>query len=102
VEAARLFRMACEGNEPTACGNLGLIYEFGRGGVVANHEEATRFYQKGCEGGDAVACRNLALMYVSGRGVPSDQAKATMLFIRACNGGDNESCELVRQRDDER
>jgi TPR repeat protein/uncharacterized caspase-like protein len=90
-EAFRLLTVACNGGVSRGCGNLGTMYQSGRG-VNQDLGQAALLYRKGC-GGDAWgACFLLGAMYETGSGVPKDLSQAMPLYRRSCEGGDGRGC----------
>lgn len=49
----------CKGNEPAACGDLGVLTENGEG-VKADLDAALKLYAKGCDGHHLPSCRSVA------------------------------------------
>jgi len=84
-------RHACDGGAASACADLGMMYESGKG-VPASLDSARALGQRGCDGGDGRACRGLGAMYAEGRGVTRDYGKAATLFQRGCDLGTAHSC----------
>ena len=60
-EAAKLYRIACNGGEMNGCNNLGVMYVNGTG-VVQDVQEAVRFYRTACDGGEMSGCYNLEIL----------------------------------------
>ena len=59
----------------SSAGNLGYLYEMGRG-VRQDLSEAARYYLIAANGGNKYSQCNLAFCYEKGRGVPKDFAEA--------------------------
>jgi TPR repeat protein len=62
LEAARLYKLAADGGNAFAQGNLGSFYESGRGGLTKNVAEAVRLYELAANQGNAWARDRLAQM----------------------------------------
>ena len=91
AQAARLFRAACDGGNPTACNNLGALHARGIG-IRANPREAARLYRRGCDRGDPLACTNLGFLRERGFGGPADVQEAAQLYRWGCDAGDAGGC----------
>jgi len=91
TDALRLLGLACDGGVAKGCGNLGWLYQNGKG-VSPDLARAAVFYRKGCDGDGWGACFFLGVMDENGNGVPRDQAQALALYRRACDGGDGRGC----------
>jgi TPR repeat protein len=91
TDALRLLALACDGGVAKGCGNLGWLYQNGKG-VSPDLARAAVFYRKGCGGDGWGACFFLGVMVENGNGVPRDQAQAVALYRRACDGGDGRGC----------
>lgn len=68
TKAAEYSEKGCELKEGTACNNLGVLYENGRG-VKQNFSKAAEYYKKGCELNFGKACNNLGVLYKKGQGI---------------------------------
>jgi TPR repeat protein len=90
-EAFRLLTVACNGGVSRGCGNLGVMYQNGRG-VNQDLGQAAVLYRRGCSGDAWGACFLLGVMYESGSGVPRDPSQAILLYRRSCEGGDGRGC----------
>jgi len=94
-EAARLWRVACEGGNALGCTNLGVLH--GKGlGMEPDPAAAARLFAQGCEGGDAGGCTNLGVLHEKGLGMEPDPAAAARLYAQGCEGGDAGGCENLR------
>ena len=69
-----------------AQGNLGFLYDTGRG-VGQDYAEATKWYSKAAEQGNAEAQYNLGNSYREGQGVERDYAEAFKWFRKAVDEG---------------
>ncbi|MDD9946208.1 MAG: tetratricopeptide repeat protein, partial [Myxococcales bacterium] len=101
-EAATKFARACGARHAPACGELGLLYQQGRG-LEADMPRARELYQTACEGGYGRACSQLGALYLRGLGVPPDRALAMAYTDEGCNRGDGLGCvnlALMYQRGD--
>ena len=70
--------------DPETCGNLGVMYRGGKGGVRVNNSRAVALFSEACDAGNATSCVNLAEMYEFGRGVPIDAGLAAQFFQKSC------------------
>jgi TPR repeat protein len=59
IGAVTLYQRACDRGDALGCGNLGVMYEYGRGELAQDSARAIELYRRGCDGGDATACANL-------------------------------------------
>lgn len=59
VEAARLYRMACEAGSHEGCFNLALDLKNGSGELEPDAAESMRLLQRACDGGLDRACREI-------------------------------------------
>lgn len=91
VQAAALYRKACDGGSAFGCRNLALKYSVGNG-VSQSYSQAATLYRKACKEGDAGSCSNLGLLYANGTGVSQDYAEAVTLDREACDAGDRVGC----------
>ncbi|MDI9409774.1 MAG: tetratricopeptide repeat protein [Candidatus Pacebacteria bacterium] len=69
--------------------DIGIIYEFGRGGVTQDYAQAVVWYRKAAEQGNVKAQTNLGAMYRNGNGVPQDYALAVVWYRKAAEQGDS-------------
>ena len=90
TEAAALFQKACEGGEPAACLQGGLLYRDEP--VLKNLPVAAQLFQRACDGKNAEGCNDIALEYARGTAVTKDEARAASLFGQACDGGVAPAC----------
>ena len=81
--AMPLFRDACDGGNPEACDNLGII---ARDGLVGEKDEAAArpSFQRACELGKLGSCNSYGVMLFDGRGGDYDQPGANRYFEMAC------------------
>lgn len=73
-----MYPMALEGNVQ-AQGNLGMLYNLGRG-VAQDKEKAYWWFSEAAESGSINAINNLAVMYYQGSYVKKDEKQAIKLF----------------------
>jgi hypothetical protein len=81
------YRKAAEQGDATAQGNLGIMYQTGRG-VPQDDGQAVVWHRKAAEQGNAIAQTNLGAMYAMGRGVPQDYKEALSWSTKAAEAGD--------------
>lgn len=67
-EGIKYMRLAAQGGNPTACSNLGFIYEKGKYGERVNEKEALKWYRKGAELKDGPSEYGLGKFYENGMG----------------------------------
>jgi len=91
TDALRLLAVACDGGVAKGCGNLGWLYQNGKG-VSPDLARAAVLFHKGCDGDAWGACFLLGAMLENGNGVARDQGHAVALYRRACDGGDGRGC----------
>ena len=84
--ARRLFTQTAVAGGTSSSFNLGLLYEYGRGGPV-DYGKAAYWYEKAARAGDAEAQLRLALLHLRGLGVVQDLPKARALLERAAGAG---------------
>ena len=94
VQAATLFREACDAGHSASCYLLGTMLIMGRG-ALQDHPQALRLYQKACDGGDLLGCLNLGSMYRLGDSVPQDYQRTLTLYQRVCDGGQIAGCTAL-------
>ena len=86
AEAVRWYRLAADQGNARAQGNLGTMYQDGRG-VPQNYAEAVRWYRLAADQGHANAQLNLGAMYANGLGVPQNDAEAVRWYRLAADQG---------------
>jgi TPR repeat protein len=95
TEAFSQLTIACDGGIARGCGNLGTMYQNGKG-VSPDLVRAAALYRKACDGDGWGACYFLGGMYNEGTGVSKDQAQAAAFFRRACEeGSDSRGCNSL-------
>ena len=68
--------------------NLGIYYEYGKGGLTKDEIKAVEWYQKAAKAGNATAMCNLGIYYEYGEGgLTKDEAKAVEWYRKAAEGG---------------
>ncbi|MEO1479023.1 MAG: tetratricopeptide repeat protein, partial [Bacteroidota bacterium] len=91
AEAARLFRVACDGGSAGGCTFLGYLHQEGLG-VAEDAEAAARLYRQGCDGGNAGGCTFLGYLHQEGLGVAEDAEAGARLYRQGCDGGNADGC----------
>lgn len=76
-------------NVPTAQEYLGLLYEFGAGGLDKNLVKAAQLLQAASANGNSRAMAQLGILYERGDGVKRDPSHAKELFEKATASGDD-------------
>ena len=94
VRAAEYYRLACHGEDASACYNLAIRYSKGEG-VPMDRSRAAEYYRQACDGGLAAGCTNLGYLYERGYGVDRDWARALVFYQLACAGGSARDCYKV-------
>ena len=77
--ALRLFRPLADQGDAEAQGNLGIMYDQGRG-VPQDYAQAVKWYRLAANQGNAWAQKMLGFMYNLGQGVPEDYVEAHKWF----------------------
>ncbi len=122
TKARPALEKGCNGDDPRACHDLGLLLvqikagaeapkffekacaagvaascgELGKATLSADPAKAAVLLEKGCNGGDHRACGAAATLFAQGQGgVEKNLARAFGLYLRACQGGVAESCSEV-------
>lgn len=85
------WRLACEKNDATSCGNLGALYAQGMG-VPQDFAKAFELYEKACRFGQPVRCLRAGILANNGQGVAASPSRAAELFGLGCKLFDPESC----------
>jgi serine/threonine protein kinase len=91
LEAAELFRQACNGGNAASCNRLGFMYRNGEG-IAQDYSRAFTLFTKGCDAGSTGACDNLGILYDKGWGVEQDSSHAAVFFSKGCDGGGGNAC----------
>ena len=90
-QAAPLLEQACNAGSGEACGDLGQLYDSGKG-VQHNQQTAEGLYAKGCDASNGDSCSFLGVAYMDGLGVQKDPATAVTYYDKACNNGSSTGC----------
>jgi len=85
-EAARLYRLAADQDNPAAENGLGGLLETGRG-LPPDEAAAAKLYRRAADQGFAPAQYNLAVLLDQGRGGPHDEAEAARWYRKAADQG---------------
>ncbi len=96
-----LMRKACDAGHAEGCYNVGAVLALGEGGVAMDKPASIPFFEKACKGGIDSACFNLGVIYAKGEGAKEDMPKARTYFEQACRLKHRESCEIVKEIDEE-
>lgn len=91
TRAARLFQRGCDQGSATACNNLGLAHQGGRG-LPIDHARALAAFQRACSAGFAEGCSNEGALHEHGLGVPVNLGDAQRLYFQACRRGSALGC----------
>ncbi|MEL6336291.1 MAG: tetratricopeptide repeat protein [Pseudomonadota bacterium] len=91
AEAARLFRVACDGGNARGCTILGFLHHQGLG-MAVDLAAAARLYRQGCDGGSALGCSGLGVLHEKGLGMGADLAAAARLYRQGCEMGHEDVC----------
>ena len=84
ASAKRHFEVACNGNIPNACANLGVIHALGQG-VPSDNIRASGFYQKACSLNSGVGCANIGWFFEHGIGQSRDPLRAAQYYQQSCS-----------------
>ena len=84
-------RCAADAGDAVAMLNLGICYDFGKGGVGVDAAEAANWYTRATEARDppAAAYHNLAVSYFYGKGVLKNLPEAARLYRIAAEMGNH-------------
>ena len=83
-----MYRRAAEMGDLDAMRNLGVYYEYGKGGLTKDETKAVEWYQKAAEKGNARAMHNLGVCYEYGKGgLTEDTSKAVEWYKKATEAG---------------
>jgi TPR repeat protein len=94
VQAVEWFRKAADQGHARAQGNLGWMYERGRG-VAQDDVQAVEWYCKAADQGDAPGQCNLGWMYERGRGVVAkDDVQAAKWYCKAAEQPEAQAAAL--------
>lgn len=92
LEAAqRAYTTACDGNDGTACNNLGVMVRDAK----VEPARATALMKRACELGEDYGCGGWGQDLVEGRAGPLDLDAGIPLLERGCTAGDGESCFVL-------
>ncbi len=86
VSSFEFEKLGCDLDEPVACHNLGLKYEFGRG-VKTNGPLAEQAYRRACQLGNSGGCNGLGDIYAKGMARPRDDRRAVELLNNPARWG---------------
>ena len=83
-----MYRRAAEMGDLDAMRNLGVYYEYGKGGLTKDEAKAVEWYKKAAEAGNAKAMYGLGYCYFNGRGgLTKDETKAVEWYQKAAEAG---------------
>jgi TPR repeat protein len=82
----------CDRGEPTACNNVGAMYEDGEG-FEPDPARAATLYQQACGAGASLACVNLADLTIAGHG----DGSPTEILRLACETREQTACLRLGQ-----
>lgn len=85
-KAAKLLRVAADGELADAQHDLGVLYARGQG-VPKDEAEAARLYIRAAKNGSVAGEVELAIALFNGEGIPKNEAQAARLFRRAALRG---------------
>jgi TPR repeat protein len=95
VEAAALYRRACDGDGGVGCGKLGKLYYYGTG-VQKDHVRSAELFQKSCDLGAAYGCYSFGYQLARGEGIDTDIKRGLKLMQGACDdNGLADSCGVL-------
>ena len=84
-----MYRRAAEMGDPKGMYNLGVYYEYGKGGLTKDETKAVEWYQKAAEAGNTTAMNSLKYAYLYGQGgLTKDEAKAVEWCKKAAEAGE--------------
>ena len=85
--ALKEWRPLAEQGDAAAQGNIGFMYENGKG-VLQDYAEAVKWYRLAAEQGHANSQKSVGFMYTKGKGVLQDYAEAMKWYRLAAKQGD--------------
>ena len=92
--AASLFKRACDSRvKGTACDNLAVMYETGRG-IEQDYKKAIQLYELGCANDNDLNCYNLGRMYEKGVAVEQSNSEAAKYYSKACALENQDGCDV--------
>ena len=86
-QAVNWYRKAADGGNASGMGELGSMYQTGRG-VEQDGWQAMRWYRKAAEGGDTTAMRNLGELYERGPDIEIDYRQSLSWYTKAAGASD--------------
>ena len=93
-EAAKWYRLSCDGGEQRACIAFALMQSQGQG-VPRDVAAALELLDKGCTAAVAQACTQQAVLLAS-KHQASDVARVRTLLDAGCKGGDQPACDMLK------
>ena len=93
-QAARWYRLSCDGGEQRACVAFALMQARGQG-VPQDADAALALLDKSCAAAVAQACTQEGVLLAS-RQRASDTARIRSLLDAGCKGGDAPACEMLK------
>lgn len=84
----------CEAGNGSACFDLGLRYDDGKG-LKVDKTKAAAMYKISCEKGDSRACHNFGVMLIDGEGVPRSIVAGLKVLDLLCQKGQSKSCDVL-------
>lgn len=85
-EALRWYRRAAEMGDSSSTINVGLFYDFGKGGVSQNRQEALAWFRKAADLGNNHAMYMVGSAYAYGDGVEKNEEQAIAWWRKAVQG----------------
>ena len=98
AKAVTYYTQACKDHGHLGCIRLGLVYEWGIGGVTKDEAKALGYYKAACDAKEWLGCIDLGLMHENAKGgLVKDEAKAVAFYKEACEHKNMHGCaELGR------
>jgi uncharacterized protein len=91
-KAISFYKKACDMSDKYACESIGLIYEYGSGGVAKNFFLANTYFVKSCNAGNSYSCYRLGSTYRLGKKVAKSTKEAIKYYKKACSFGYRRGC----------
>jgi TPR repeat protein len=89
-----LLQRGCDGDDPSACDELGrILTEEPAASVAGNASRAFDLFQRGCDRDLASACHNLAGQYLRDNSPRHDDSRGRKLEQKACALGESAACD---------
>lgn len=96
TESFKWVKVAAEGGNPEAQGQLGLKYALGEG-VKTDYRKAYYWVKKGVDANDPISYGIMGTLYEKGWGTKVNHQKALSYYAKSCDLGEDISCEAYNK-----